>query len=287
MKIFFLMNPSRQRGLRNFRAQASQTAQRQNHAAYFGEVDRRAPDAMAHLLDQAVEKGCTRIIALGGDGTYNRLIRLLAAKQLLETMEIGLIPGGTCNDFLRRWRFSPLRPGEALRFACGGQAIATDLGELNGELFLNNAGFGRRVSTAPRRKVDAFRSMRQFEAVPLRARWDQGHIEGLFYMGLVCNSPYFSKGLYFSKAVAIDDGRLDIFLVPKMPKTKLAALLLLGRLGRPLRTRQLVTLRLERLVIESERDLWPQVDGEPAGAEPARELRFCISKLKALIVRPV
>jgi diacylglycerol kinase family enzyme len=286
MKIFFLLNPSRPRKLRHFRALAQQSAQRLNHTPYFGDVDRLVPDSMERLLTQALDHGCARLVALGGDGTYNRLIRWLAAKHQLATMEVGLVPGGTCNDFVRARRF-PRRLSGALRLACGGPAVETDVGELNGELFLNNAGFGRRLGSAPRRKLNAFRTLRQFEPVPLRAAWDQGRLAGSFYMGLVCNSPFFSKGLYFSKDVKIDDGLLDIFLVPKMPKAKLAAKLLLGRLGRPLGGRQFVTLRLKQLVIESERDLWPQVDGEPASAEPVRQLRFNVSPFKALIVRPV
>jgi diacylglycerol kinase family enzyme len=266
---------------------ALQAARRHGHTPYFGDIDRRVPDAMNPLLDQALETGCRRIVALGGDGTYNRLVRLLAAKNQLESMEIGLVPGGTCNDFLRGWPLRSRGMGEALRLACSGPAVKTDLGELNGDLFLNNAGFGRRIGPVQRRRINVFRTLNQFEAVPLRATWEQGSFEGLFYMGLVCNSPFFSKGLHFSREVLVDDGRLDIFLVPRMPKAALAAMLLLGRLGRPLRSRQFVTLRLKELVIESERDLWPQLDGEPASPAPVRQLRFNIAKLKALIVRPV
>jgi diacylglycerol kinase (ATP) len=287
VKIFFLLNPTRTTRLKYFRTLALRAAQQENHEPYMGDVDRRVPYSMDHLINQALEKGCTRIVAVGGDGTYNRLIRLLAQKNQLGTMEIACVPAGTCNDFLRTWPLSSRRGVEAMRLACSGRAVPADLGELNGELFLNNAGFGRRIGVVQKRKVNAFGTLRQFQPVSVRAVWEQGSLDGMFYMGLVCNSPFFSKGLYFSRNVVIDDGWLDIFLVPKMPKAKLMALLLLARLGRALRSRQLVTLRLKQLVIESEHDLWPQVDGEPSGSDPVRRLRFNIAPVKALIVRPV
>ena len=82
-------------------------------------------------------------------------------------------------------------------------------------------------------------------------------------MGMACNAPFFSKGLYFSKNPRVNDGFLDFFLLPTMPKWKLLPLLFMGKLGRPVRSRHMITLRVHRLTIESQSDLWPQADGEP------------------------
>jgi len=286
MKIFFLLNPSRPRRFEPLRVAAARAAQRFGHMAYFGRIDRTNPHSMEELLHVAQAQDCARVVAIGGDGTFNRLIQTLAQMNALSAMEIGLVPAGTCNDFLRAWRFSPRRVVQALRAACSGNPQPTDLGELNNQLFLNNAGFGRRLTPAPRRRPSALRTLRQFEPTPLHATWDNGSVEGPFYMAMACNAPFFSKGLNFSRHVQINDGLLDIFLVPRMAKAKLAALVLLGRLGRSLRTRQLTTLRVERLDIETQRDVWPQLDGEPPAAEPVRRLNFRVAKAKAWIVRP-
>lgn len=286
MKIFFLLNPSRFTRMNALRDAASQIAHRYGHTARFGGIDRRHARSTEDLVSQALDEGCSRIVAIGGDGTFNRLIRVLERKKRLDKTEIGLVPAGTCNDFLRFFRLTPRRLTEALRLACTGSPKPTDLCEMNGELFLNNAGFGRRSGGPSRRKVNAFRTLQQFRPIPLRCTWDGGSIEGPFFMGLICNAPFFSHGLHFSRQPRVDDGLLDVFLVPRMPKTRLAAMLLLGRLGRPLRSRQLVTLRLERFDIDAGRDLWPQLDGEPPASAPVRQLRFRVSPAKAFIIRP-
>jgi diacylglycerol kinase family enzyme len=151
-------------------------------------------------------------------------------------------------------------------------------------LFLNNAGFGRRPPS-PGKRTKPFQTLRAFHPHHLKATWDKGSIEGAFYMGLVCNGPYFSGGLHFSKNVDLHDGLLDFYLIPTMPKWKLLPVLALGRLGRPTRVKRLLALRVPRLEIETEVDIWPQADGEPPSSA-TRRVSFAVSSEKAMIVTP-
>lgn len=285
------MNPSRPQRISLLREAAATAAKRAGAQSRFGDVDRLHPDSMRRLVTQAFEEGCQRLVAVGGDGTFNHLLQLLAEMGRLDKTEVGFVPAGTCNDFVRTWRLNPRRTREAFRVACEGQRRWLDLGDMNGRLFLNNAGFGRRTAATvvrrgrPRRS-GALKTLRAFEPIAMRVAWDKGSIEGRFFMGLVCNGFYFSRGLHFAAPRIPDDGLLDVFLVPAMPKAKLAAMLLWGRLGRPIRSRELLSLRVPRLQIETSEDLWPQVDGEPPDAEPVHTLRFAISPLKAQVMCP-
>src|SRR5262249_53458664 len=147
-----------------------------------------------------------------------------------------VLPAGTCNDFARYLGLRARRMEHAFRIACGGKAQSTDLGLMGNELYLNNAGFGRRPisPTAPKR-WRSFRALRTFRPTALRATWDKGSLQGTFYMGLACNAPYFSGGLHFSKFANPRDGVLDVYFMPAMAKWKLLPILALGRLGRPAR----------------------------------------------------
>ncbi len=104
-------------------------------------------------------------------------------------------------------------------------------------------------------------------------------------MALVCNAPYFSGGLHFSKNISVHDGLLDVYLMPAIPKWKLFPLLALGRLGRPTRFKRLVSLRVPNVEIETESEVWPQADGEPP-TSGARRVTFTVSPEKAMIVSP-
>lgn len=284
MKIFFLMNPSKMKNRWDFRDIAAKTAKTHGWLARFGDIDRSHPASMERTLSQALEEGCSRIVCVGGDGTLHRAINLLAKQNVLTTTEIAVIPAGTCNDFARLLGFNRRYWTEALRVACAGKAKAMDLGQMDDDLFLNNAGFGRRPIPKAKR-LKPLQALRGFKPIPLRATWDKGSIEGTFYMGLACNAPFYSGGLHFSKNMSLTDNLLDIYLIPAMPKWKLFSLLALGRLGRPTRFRRLITLRLTRIEIESQTDLWPQADGEPP-AKATRRVVFAVAPEKAMIVAP-
>lgn len=263
---------------------AARAAKRYGWTPRFGEVDRAQPRSTERLLEQALEEECSRIVAVGGDGTLHRVVNVLAKKKQLGSLEIAVVPSGTCNDFARHLGLKRKRPEEAFRLACAGKANAVDLGLMNDEFFLNNAGLGRH-SAASTQRMKPLQTLRSFRPIPLRAQWDKGSIEGVFFMVLVCNAPYFSGGLHFSKNASMQDGLLDVYFVPAMPKWRLLPLLALGKLGRPARFKRLITLRVPRLEIAAQSDVWPQADGEPP-TKAARRVVFAVSHEKAMIVSP-
>lgn len=85
----------------------------------------------------AAERKDTVIVAVGGDGTVQEV-----AKGLLNTGSImGIMPFGTGND-LARTLCIPIDPDGALDVLLGDNILKMDLGDCNGELFLNIAGIG-------------------------------------------------------------------------------------------------------------------------------------------------
>jgi diacylglycerol kinase family enzyme len=169
-----------------------------------------------------------------------------------------------------------------MRLACSGKAKPIDLATMDNEIFLNNAGFGRRPAPA-RKRWKSFQALRGFKPTALHATWDKGSIHGVFYMVLVCNAPYFSGGLHFSKNISPNDGLMDVYFMPAIPKWRLLPILALGRLGRPTKFRRLIALRVPSIQIKTGSDIWPQADGEPP-TKPVRRVRFSVSAEKAMIV---
>jgi diacylglycerol kinase (ATP) len=287
MKIFFLLNPSKSKSLWDLREAAGKAARTFGWAASFGQVDRQRPAASDPLVLRAVADGTTRLVVVGGDGTLHATINALAKEGKLSRVSLGLVPAGTCNDFARTIGLNPRRMDEAMRIACGGKGVSTDLGRMDDRLFINNAGFGRpRSVVQPGRRAKPLKTLRSFQPVPVTVRWEKGALEGQFYMALACNAPFFSKGLFFSKSPKVDDGLLDVYLVPRVSKWKLVQRLLLGKLGRPVAFRQVISLKVPKLEVEAQADLWPQADGEPPAAKPVRRLTFALADQKAMIVLP-
>jgi len=292
MKIFFLLNPSKSKKMWDIRETAGQAARRQGCTPRFGEVDRSRPQSTDRLLDQAIEEGCRRVAVVGGDGTLCRVINSLYRRKRLNALDVAVVPAGTCNDFARALHLSPRRLVEALALACAGKSRETDLGRMttesdpDGVIFLNNAGFGRRPSAIrPGHPPSPLATLRSFQATALDIRWDKGSFQGDFFMAMVCNAPYFSKGLHFSRTLRLNDGLLDISLVPVMRHWRLMSILFKAKLSGRVSARTILNLRLPRIDFSARTDLFPQADGEPS-ARAVRRVSFSVADQKAMIVTP-
>lgn len=91
------------------------------------------------LSREALEKGYTHIIAVGGDGTMNEVAEPLIGRAGVIT---GLVPAGTGNDFVQVLGF-PDRLGEnEWDVFFSRNTIMMDTGEVNGRHFLNGMGLG-------------------------------------------------------------------------------------------------------------------------------------------------
>ena len=237
---------------------------------------------------EAVEAGCERVVAVGGDGTAH-----LAAGVLLgcgAAATLGILPAGTGSDLARPLAI-PRDPAQALRRALLGPAVAIDAGRCDGErggfFFVNiaSAGVSGMVdetvnAVATRGRTTFLRctltALRRYRCVPVRV-WADGEewFAGPILLLAVANGTTFGKGMRVAPGAALDDGLFDVVLVGEVSGLQLARrlpqLYFGSHLGaRPVRFRQAREVRLE-----PEAPLPPfDVDGEtyPSGAVTFRVL---------------
>jgi YegS/Rv2252/BmrU family lipid kinase len=108
-------------------------------------------DHAIELSKQSLEKGCTHIIALGGDGTMNEVARPLIGQKQVTT---GLIPAGTGNDFIQILGFPDRFSEEHWDIFFKQSSINMDVGEVNGLYFLNGMGLGFDAQVAAENYVE-------------------------------------------------------------------------------------------------------------------------------------
>jgi diacylglycerol kinase family enzyme len=96
------------------------------------QVDATAREALRPEVD-----ALDAIVAGGGDGT----IRGVAAHLAGGSVPLGVLPLGTLNHFARDIGI-PVEIPEAVRLIANGTVRALDLGEVNGEIFVNNSILG-------------------------------------------------------------------------------------------------------------------------------------------------
>lgn len=105
-------------------------------------IKTKYPGHATEIASNAVKRGEKNILALGGDGTV-----LEVAKGLIYTDSVlGIIPGGTGNDFIRSLNVSN-NVEAAIENILDGNTKKVDVGSANGNYFLNVAGTGFDVCT--------------------------------------------------------------------------------------------------------------------------------------------
>ena len=92
---------------------------------------------LCDAASEAVNEGVDLVVAGGGDGTISCVAGAVAGTGTA----LGVLPLGTLNHFARDLGI-PLDLGEAAKLIATGNRREVDVGEVNGQLFVNNSAIG-------------------------------------------------------------------------------------------------------------------------------------------------
>ena len=106
--------------------------------------------SVGDTVRDAVASGAPAVVAAGGDGTINAVASALVGSDT----PLGVLPVGTLNHFAKDLGL-PLGLEEAVAVIVVGKAVAVDVGEVNGRIFLNNSSLGVYPRIVELRPVDS------------------------------------------------------------------------------------------------------------------------------------
>lgn len=174
------------------------------------------------LLLETHGAGADRIVIGGGDGTLSKALPAL----LKLNKPLAVLPLGTANDFARTIAL-PADPLEAAEIALGGSEHAVDVGLANDMPYLNVASVGVasevikgqsktlkqtwRVAAYAISLMQAARRLKPFIAeleIDGGPRWSAA-----LYQVSIANGRYHGGGLTVAEDAAIDDGKLDLYMI--------------------------------------------------------------------------
>jgi len=249
------------------------------------------PGHAIELARQAAEGGADLVISVGGEGTLNETVNGLMGTtgEIPPHIEIGIIPSGTGNDFVRTLGI-PRDPLDACRYlACAGSRVV-DLGEISFQAeghpmlryFVNVAGLGfdsevvDRVNRSSKALGGTIPYLRGLAVTALTYRNPYLHleldgqvIEGRSKSIVVCNGRYFGGGMFVAPDAEVDDGVLNVVHFGDI--TNLEFLLQSPKVykGTHVDHPLVETYRAHQIRIESERATLVQADGDVVGQTPA------------------
>lgn len=255
-----------------------------------------APGEATMLAHDAVHDGYDMVVAAGGDGTLNEVINGIA--EHTEKIKVGLVPLGTGNDFARMLALPDSIDGciDVLNAGCVRQIDLVRVTSDQIRYFVNVSagGFsgtvGDKLTTEIKKSWGPLAYLRcAAEALPeLRAYRtqivfdDTSVLELDLYNAIIANGRYVAGGTPVAPEAAIDDGLLDVVLVPEAPAGNIAVVVAQIMLGKHLASETIVFRRAAKVSVHSTPGMWFNVDGELVGNDPAvfevipRALQFVV-----------
>ncbi|MDS0281537.1 diacylglycerol/lipid kinase family protein [Haloarcula onubensis] len=197
----------------------------------------------AALARAAAEAGASTVVAAGGDGTVNEVVRGLHSAEALDSVSLGVLPVGTGNNFAKQLGVTDLDAG--FRVLRTGRRRRIDLGLADGRPFVNSciagltADASSETSVALKRRlgvlaylVTTLRSVSTFESLRLTVRVDGPGTEpawvGDALAVLVGNGRRFTPRR--RRQADMEDGLFDVTVIRDVPVFHLMSDTLIERL---------------------------------------------------------
>lgn len=256
---------------------------------HFGDLDVSLTIAGGDALEiaaKSVADGYDQIFIAGGDGTLNEVLNGVArVENGLQTVQLGLIPLGTGNDFAGALGLSENVP-ETLEILAQKHSKKVDVGKLvtdgdeaNPHYFINVSagGFIAEVSDAvnPELKsiagklaylIGGAQTIFSFEPVKTHARivYPNQILEQVYdiEMFAVCNAQMIGGGSLIAPHADVSDGLFDICIFKDVDTFQFLNLLREIAAGTHLDNEQTVYLRASEIEFEFEREIKINLDGE-------------------------
>jgi YegS/Rv2252/BmrU family lipid kinase len=191
--------------------------------SYEVQYTERAQHAI-ELAKKAATDGAHVVVAVGGDGS----VREVAMGLMGTNTALGIIPKGSGNGMARTLGI-PLKVSEAIGVINAGALRRIDVGYVNDNLFISNAGVGfdalisGKFARSKRRGLAAY-SWLVTKHLWLYRDWDwritidgEVHKERAFLVN-VANGQQFGYNFKIAPLANYTDGMLDVTIIRKFPK---------------------------------------------------------------------
>ncbi len=230
----------------------------------------QAPGHATALARAAAQDGVARLFCIGGDGTAFEVANGLAGTQVA----LGIIPGGTGNDFIRSLGL-PKDPLAVLDVLLSADAKPVPVGHLNEHSFLNvcGAGFDVQVVLACNRAKKYARGMLPYlygvlhTIFTYKPKTFSISLDGEertcpLLLVAIANGQYIGSGMHIAPMAQLDDELLDVIMIRPLPRWRIPGLLPKFIDGSFVKLTHLVEHRRCRDVRISAPGMQIQMDGE-------------------------
>lgn len=249
---------------------------------------------IGEAAEEAVRSGVDAVVAGGGDGT----IRAVAARLAGGPIPLGVLPVGTLNHFARDLGIPLDLPG-AVRVIAQGAIHHLDVGEVNGEIFVNNSVLGFyppvvKVRDRERHEMQrgkwaatisaAFKVLPRHPPLRIRVRAGEHDLVRETLFAFIGNNEYEMSAFSYGARSRLDSGNLYLYIAKIQSRLGLLGLLLLSLFRDIKGTDRLDCLSAPELTIEMKQRTVPvYLDGEVTVLETPLRYRNRVRDLRVIL----
>ena len=218
---------------------------------------------LASLVRACVARRVPVVVVGGGDGSLHTAAGVLAGTETA----LGILPVGTLNHFAKDLGL-PLGLKEAVDVIAGGVVRRVDVGEANGQVFLNNASLGLYPSVVRRREalrqrlgqgkwpalvVASWRALLHYRLLHVRVASGAEERKRKTPFVFVGNNVYAMEGLDIGTRPALDGGVLSLYMARRESPFRLILLAVAALFGRLRQARDFEALTSKDVRIHTRR----------------------------------
>jgi YegS/Rv2252/BmrU family lipid kinase len=258
-----------------------------NYEARFTEKSFHATE----LSRSGITEGFRRIIIVGGDGTMNEVVNGIFRQDSCHSSEVilGMITVGTGNDWGKMYNIpqdykkaiAAIKAGKT-RLQDAGRAVYTINGTTEQRYFANIAGLGFDASVVKRTNIQKTRgksgkssyysallkSLTSYKTTNTRVTVNEESTDNDTFSISIGIGKFSGGGMMQTPEALIDDGLFDITVIKSMNKLEIIRSLKKLYDGSILEHPKIISLKGDKIRIESEPEISLEADGESLGYSP-------------------
>lgn len=211
------------------------------------------------------------VVACGGDG----MLSSVAGEVVTHGQTLGIIPGGRGNDFSRQLGIPDGDADAVANTLLTGKPTAVDVIRADDKIVLGSVYAGvdsltselvgrmQYLPSSVQYPYAAVRALLTCSPNHYRLELDGSSRELEAYSIVVANSGYYGKGMHVAPTANVDDGLLDVVVIPKASRLKLISLMPKIYPGTHVERDDVQTFRCRSVRIWAAEHVMAYGDGEP------------------------
>jgi diacylglycerol kinase (ATP) len=259
--------------------------------------DTDSPGDEEILSARALKAGAQTIVAIGGDGTCTRVAQAILASG--RRCRLAVIPTGTGNDFAKTLGVAKLSPRAIVDLVTRDDTTSSiDVGNSNGQYFLNSCGFGFDASVleATTRSrflkgdavyiYSALKQLFTYRGMSVAVGSGDDADARKMLMLTVSNGQFLGGAFRIAPTASVVDGELDVAFISDSNVIQRARLFAGALRGTHIRLPSVKTQRVKAMTLQFDEAPMMEIDGELRQARSPRIEIECQARALNVVAAP-